>query len=329
MMIVRGICGALTAFLLYGTVCPMIRTKAWWVRVMDFPRVQFVVLAALTIVALFYALPRSESRRWIVVLGILVGILIVQVVRIFPFTRIASPEVEALAKEKATVTLRLLVANVEFDNRDPQPLLALLERKQPDVVFLVETDERWLEALEPARRQFDHTLFHPRPKGRGLALLSRLPLTDTAIRHIVSEDRPSLRATLQLPDGRQAHFWGLHPAPPGLEKDGERLDSGERDTELIRVAREIGALPDDEICIVAGDFNDAAWSHTTRKFKRESGMLDPRVGRGRFNTYHAQWFFLRYPIDHIFVSPSLRLIEMERLTSIGSDHFPMWLAVGY
>jgi endonuclease/exonuclease/phosphatase (EEP) superfamily protein YafD len=77
--------------------------------------------------------------------------------------------------------------------------------------------------------------------------------------------------------------------------------------------------------IVAGDFNDVAWSHTTRLFKRLSGLHDPRIGRGLLNTYHARRPLLRYPLDHTFMSAGFAVHELRRVRAPGSDHFAVKL----
>ena len=75
--------------------------------------------------------------------------------------------------------------------------------------------------------------------------------------------------------------------------------------------------------------NDVAWSRTNYLFQRASGLVDPRIGRGLYNSFHAEYFFLRFPLDHFFHSNHFRLVELKRLAYFGSDHFPMFIHLSY
>ena len=103
--------------------------------------------------------------------------------------------------------------------------------------------------------------------------------------------------------------------------------SDSRYVELIVVGKAVRASPLPGI--VAGDLNDVAWSHTTRLFQRISGLLDPRIGRGMFNTFHSSLPFLRFPLDHIFHCPDFRVVRLKKLARIGSDHFPVFAELSY
>lgn len=114
----------------------------------------------------------------------------------------------------------------------------------------------------------------------------------------------------------QAHF--IHPAPPSpTEEDSSRP----RDSELIMVAKALKNPT--RPTIVAGDLNDVAWSRSTRLFMQISGLLDPRKGRGFYNTFHASYFFMRWPLDHLFHSEGFKVKRIKRLAKYGSDHFAL------
>lgn len=327
-VLVRILLLLVSALVVYGTICPLVRSKRWYVRTMDFPRVQLLGLALAALTGLLVLAGGRPAGLELVICIVLAICIVLQAARVLPMQSFYPCEVPA-ATGGESATLSLLVANVRFDNEDYDALERLIREKAPDLCLLVEPTDAWMEALDDLDGAYPHALRDPRPEGHGLALWSRYPLAEASVVHLVTDDRPALHVVVDVPGVGAVRFWGMHPAPPALElANGERKDSDDRDTELLRVARHIQSERE-QACfaawIVAGDFNDAAWSHTTRGFKRRSGLRDPRIGRGLYSTYHADYPLLRYPIDHVFVSPEFRLIELERGPHIGSDHFPMFV----
>ena len=217
----------------------------------------------------------------------------------------------------------LAVVNLQFENDCKDRVADQLRELDSDLLLLIELDRAWEDALKNLASNYAHRAGVVRERGLGIALWSKLPLHDVRVEYLVTDDRASIFAEVELERGRLASFVGLHPTPPGLPKknsDQDRHDSRMRDAELLIVASMIERQPEKN-WIVAGDFNDVAWSHTTRLFKRLSGLKDPRIGRGLFNTYHAEHPWMRFPIDQVFLSSTARLHDIRRISPAGSDHF--------
>jgi endonuclease/exonuclease/phosphatase (EEP) superfamily protein YafD len=228
--------------------------------------------------------------------------------------------VPALGAETKTCpqgrSLSILNANVLMTNRAYRPLIELVGERDPDLVLLLEPDAGWAAAIAPLHARYPYRLSEPLPNTYGLILLSKLPLDGMKLRHIMLPDIPSVSGRLTLKGGATIDLYGIHPKPPvpGADTDA-------RDAELVIVGREV--RKSGRAAIVFGDLNDVAWSDTNRLFEDLSGTIDPRIGRGFYPTFHAQYPMLRWPLDHVFYTPHFALVRMERLPDIGSDHFPL------
>ena len=310
--------------LVLATLLPFWRTHYWWVRGCDFPRLQIGGAAALGAVlgTLAYRRLRPVDRALVASVA---GAAIIQGIQIFPYTRAAQEEVLSVPSDGED-ELQFLVANVLQYNRETEVLAGFIAERKPDVVLLTETDEWWAEQMAHLEKEYPYVVRQPQENTYGMMLYSKLELIEPEVRFLVKEGIPSIRARMRLRNGEEIWFYGVHPEPPGTATpNGEIRGSGPRDVELVVVAKEIERL--EKPVLVAGDFNDVAWSHTTRLFKRISRLLDPRVGRGMYNTFHADHALLRWPLDHLFHSDHFALVNFERGPDTGSDHFPIFVTL--
>ncbi len=313
----------LVALLLLATLLPLSRRTGWWIRDLDFPRLQIAVLAVAVLLALLFLLDLDEGATQ-VMLAITVGCLIYQVWWIAPYTGLYRREVKAATAGPESGQLRILTANVLTENRNADALIALIREHQPDVFVTLESDAWWQARLDALENDYAHSMKCPLDNLYGMHVYSKFPLEDTAIQFLVEDDIPSMHAMVVLPNGLKVRMHFLHPAPPSPT---EHEESTERDAELLVVAKSVKGL--DTPVIVAGDLNDVAWSTTTRLFRKISGLLDPRIGRGMFNTFHAGHWFMRWPLDHLFHSHHFTLSFIRRLPPFGSDHFAMLVELTY
>lgn len=311
----------LAALPLALTLMPLSRTGQGWVRIWDFPRAQIAGLGLLAELALW-----RWSKRTPVDQALAAGLaasLVYQFAKIAPYTPFYPRQVPAARPDTpADVCLRLFIANVLQENHHRELLLRAIEEAEPDVICLVETDHHWVRALRGLERDYRWFKTCPLDNHYGMSLYSRLPITSCDIRFLVSRDVPSMRAVVQLRSGDEVDVYIVHPPPPLPHSP-----SYGRDAELVLTGHEIHEHG--RPSVVVGDLNDVAWSYTAKLFQRVSHMLDPRVGRGMFATFHAEHPVARYPLDHVFHTRDFTLKHLRRHRYTGSDHFPIAVELAF
>ncbi len=303
--------------LITAVLLPLIKKDFWIFRVFDYPRLQkFICIIILCVLWVFYFRYNRFGYDYIIFI-ILLSCLVYLGFLVYPFTPFGK---EMIAKVKPIANmpiLTLLVANVFQENRNYNQLLQLVDRINPDILFLVETDDDWLEGVKKIRSEFPFYIEVPRKNTYGILFYSKLPRIKQEINYLMNDEIPSITADVEF-DNHTIKIFGLHPMPP-MPQESEH--STDRDAEILMIGKL--AKKEKGPCLVIGDLNDVAWSYTTELFLKTSGLLDPRRGRGLFSTFHAKYPFFRWPLDHFFMSSHFRLVDMVVAKNIGSDHFPI------
>lgn len=302
---------ATAAALIAASFLPLIETNAWWVRMLDFPRLQLLI--ALPIVGFLLLMFGRGTRRatQLLVVGI-VAATVYHGVKLRPYLPWGDAMAATCAEEEQ---FSVMVANVQLGNRRAKELLDIVRGHEPDLFLAMETDEWWDEALAPLSSDMPHAIQKITGSYFGIHLFSRLPLTESDVIFPVEQDAPAIVAEVALPGDETVRFIGVHPRPPHPSQP-----STGRDAQLMRaalVARESG-----DAVVVAGDLNAVPWERTVERMKRIGRLVDPRERFGYIPTYDAQSWWMAWPLDQVLHGEALTVSEVERLPAFGSDHYP-------
>lgn len=305
------------------TIIPLVKNDYWVFRIFEYPRLQKLIVN-LIILIVYISLFRVSGFSEIAFITLLSLNAVYLIYKVYPFTFFAKKTL--LNAEKTVVPNQIIIisSNVFQDNKNTAGCLKMLYANDPDIILLLETDQFWYKNTEILKEKYPYQALVPLENTYGMLLYSKLELLDTEVRYLVDEEIPSIKTKIQLLSGQQILMYCLHPTPP---VPGENRYSTERDKELLMVAKEV--KENNFPTIVVGDLNDVAWSYTTELFTRTSGLLDPRIGRGFYNTFHAWYPFLRFSLDHVFCSTDFKLLRLKRLPNFSSDHFPILISLQY
>lgn len=313
----------LSILLIITAALTFVRHSFWIFKVFEYPRLQKLFLMIGCMVG-WIALWQAMTTFHYILFFTILAFSLYYCSRILPYSKLWPKEIRRLRPSAKGAGLKIFAANVLQTNRQYNRLLQQVRQTNPDIVFLLETDDGWAEGVKDLANNYPFQLLQPIDNTYGLLFYSKLKIRSGKVVYRVKEGVPSIDAIIELPNGQPVQLYGVHPEPP---VPGENLFSTAKDKELMKVAllaREC-KLP----CIVFGDLNDVAWSHTTKLFRKTSGLLDPRIGRGFYSTFSAHHWWVRFPLDYIFCSTDFGLVGMNRMPPNGSDHFATFVHLVY
>ncbi|WP_341222865.1 endonuclease/exonuclease/phosphatase family protein [Loktanella salsilacus] len=299
--------------LIIATIIGQLNTDQWWVRALDFPRLQIAAgLAALTAL---YAL--IAGWRGFIVTAAALGALGVQVWTLWPYQPIAAKMVAHTPRCADDGRLRVLSTNVQLGNQDAGQVLDMITDSNADIVLVMETNDRWDRDLAPLNQTFEHVMQAQPVDARyyGMQVYSRYPLADARFEYPFDSDTPLFVGDVEHPR-QTVQFIGVHPRPPQIGQSSTMRDAA------VLTAAKI-AQDSDAVSIVAGDFNATSWSDTSRLALRTGGLLDPRQGRGPMVSFDAESRWMKWPLDQILWQGGPGLLDFTVLPAVGSDHYPV------
>lgn len=216
--------------------------------------------------------------------------------------------------------IHVITFNKHMLNNDYDKILALIKIMDPDILFLLETDETFFDALNDqfnelnlfADNDFSETIHY-----RSM-LYSKYPVDNISIQLLPNGWQRVLEAEIYH-SVHNISFFGIHTQSP---KTKERMQS--RDSHILSLADYIAKEEEQKRpIIVAGDLNSVPWHPTLKDFRNKTS-LKYRMPDNAFGTWPS-WvpFSMGVMIDHIFFNKKLYAAQAHVLKSAGSDHLPV------
>jgi len=219
------------------------------------------------------------------------------------------------ADARAAPQVRIVSANLRFNNPEHAPTIAELERSDADVMVLQEVTSSWWRAIMQSRlaAAYPETAEAIQEDPGGLAILSREPLRNVTIRRV--QGWPIITATVVL-GTRPVHLGGVHVVAP-LETFSRNQRAQREVTALAR------RLPRPRLLV--GDFNATPYNRWHGQLL-DLGLRDAHEAVGRpFATswQNERWFLPPLLLDHVYVDPPIVPVSAREGQAHGSDHRPI------
>ncbi len=215
------------------------------------------------------------------------------------------------AKEK----IKVLHSNVYTANNYKQKFIDLVRHESPDIVFVQETDQKWINALQILKDKYPYFVEIARSDNFGMAIYSKIQLE--SVNELTNNlfNVPTLSVVVQVNE-KKIEFVATHPVPP-INYEYFQV----RNAQLSFLTKYCSKrqMP----VVLVGDLNVSMWSQHYLSLEKEAQLSNSRHGHGILHSWSPMLPFLQIPIDHVLTSKEILVLEMKQGYDIGSDHLPL------
>ena len=277
-------------------------------------RIQDLVVLTSALIVLLLA------KRWwaSAFIGVFVAVNVAAVVVFLPWKPQAT----------SSADIRLALFNVNAANRDARALTKFVRSESPDLVALLEIDERWRTDLQELDEFYPHQFWHTRPDNFGIALLSRWPIPESRIVGLDASGVPTLVTEIEASSGTVSMV-ATHPPPPVSPEQWEI-----RNEHFENLGALVQTLP--RPIVIAGDLNVAPWPIHFRRLLHISVLIDSARGRGLHPTWPVRHspapgppWLLATVLDYVLHSADLETVYRFTGPDIGGDHLPVSVGLAF
>jgi endonuclease/exonuclease/phosphatase (EEP) superfamily protein YafD len=304
-----------SSLLILLSVLPFIQNQHWVFRVAEFIKLQLLFLQLVTFTITIYFINENQLLWYIQAIQLV--LIVYHIYILLRYTKFWKTSKFEKTKNASDV-IKVISCNIYQFNNEYQRFIDLIKKEQPDIFLTMESNSDWEQAMRVLEKDYPNQQKVTLENTYGMHFYTKLKVNSLKTHFFVADDLPSIEAELETKDGHKFVFFGAHPPPPSPT---EEETSKERDGDLLSIAKKVRdyKLP----VIVTGDFNNVAWAKSSILFKKTSGLIDARIGRGILATFHTKYWFFRVPLDLLFHSADVFIDKLFIHPSIGSDHFPI------
>jgi endonuclease/exonuclease/phosphatase (EEP) superfamily protein YafD len=273
----------------------------WFLALFDHFRLQGAIVCLVALLALLI------RKRWKLAAFAILSLG----VNLWPIWKV-SGTLPSTAQSNGLPGLKLISFNVLISNTRYQETATYLEAADADVILLMEVNSALRNALATLHKTHPYGTAAAQEDHSGIALYSRIPLTDFKVKTFVAGGMPCIDALIKYGD-RVVRLIGVHPLPPrGRNELAIQLAQFEAIARQVSATTEIPAL-------VLGDFNATPWSQAITLLRNDSS-LDFRTPKPVWRPTWQRGGLLALPIDHALCTQQLFFERREIGPELGSDH---------